>query len=63
MTKETYKTGDGGFVTIKETPDRVDVYVGDKGSSVHDHLYNDTKTGESGTVHRGGCDECKGGKK
>lgn len=57
---ESFHTGDGGFVTVKDSGDRADVYVGDRGSSDHCHGWADARTGSQGVVHRGGCDECRG---
>jgi hypothetical protein len=59
MADETHHSGDGGFAHVSSSSDRADAYVGDSGSSTHCHMYADAKTGESGIVHRGGCDQCR----
>ncbi len=57
---DSYHTNDGGFVVVKESAERGDVYVGDRGSNEHCHGYADARTGAQGVVHRGGCDDCRG---
>lgn len=59
MPDETYHTSDNGFAHVSSDEGRADAYVGESGSSTHCHMYADTSTGESGIVHRGGCDQCK----
>lgn len=59
MSKDTYHTGDGGFARVESDEGRADAYVGDSGSGTHCHMYADASTGQSGIIHRGGCDQCR----
>jgi hypothetical protein len=62
MAKE-YRSDDS-YVKVKESDsedkNKADVYVGSRGSDSgrdHCHYWVDKK-GDSGMVHRGGCDDC-----
>lgn len=57
--KNTYGNNNGDKVIVVEKENRVDVYTTTQGSDDHCHMYVNTENNESGTVHRGECDECR----
>jgi len=57
--KDDGNSGMFGHVGTNKTSGQHNYYVGKEGSDSHCHAWNNTKTGESGVVHRGDCKVCQ----
>ena len=60
-----HESGGGHSVTVKDGDhasgsNKADVYIGSSDTGNHCHYWVD-KDGNSGTKHRGECDDCSGG--